>query len=389
MKGLNFSNSRSSNRGTPTGKSKLNYGRVLDIILDSDHEGYYEHGEALSLNGVYIRMIGQSSVEDLDRKSVFAYCGNASIKRIPLIGEIVKLETIPAPPLTGEGSQRGSIGTRLVYTDVVNSWNNPEHGANPDTSQKNWQKNLLGKDFKEHGKINPLQAFPGDITIEGRQGQSIRMTGTKHPSNTLVDVDNNGDPLTVISNGQIQTDEGFTSVVEDPNEDAASIWLTSNHSVPLEEANSTRKSYKEAPDQADTYRGAQVLVTSGRLFFNASEDHLLLASKKSIGLTADTVHLDGSTHLSFDAPKIYLGEKAFKDSNSLKEPLLKGKTSVEWLEDLVKVMDDLSQFLLKDLAPAPAAAIPQLKAYGGIIKGKLVPLKARLSKLKSKKVYTE
>lgn len=389
MKGLNFNPNSKSGVSRKSGGSRMNYGRVIDIILDSDHPKYYELGEALSLNGVFVRMVGQSKLEDTDSDLTFIYCGNPSIKRIPLAGEIVKIETIPAPPLSPLSANRGSTGTRQVYTDIVNSWNNPEHGANPDTTQKDWQSHLLGKDFKEKGKVNPLQPAPGDVSIEGRQGQSIRMTGAKHTSTSIIDDTNNGDPLLILSNGQVETEEGFTSINEDPNEDAASIWLTSNHSVPLEEANSTRKSYKEEPANAESFKGAQVLITSGRLFFNASEDHLLLASKNSIGLTADTVHIDGNKHLSLDAAKIYLGESSFKDPDSLKEPLLKGKTSVEWLEDLVKVMDDLSQFLLKDLAPAPAAAIPQLKAYGGIIKGKLIPLKARLSKLKSKKVYTE
>ena len=49
----------------------------------------------------------------------------------------------------------------------------------------------------------------------------------------------------------------------------------------------------------------------------------------------------------------------------------------------------MSDFLLNQLSPEPYSGVPMLKAYGGIIKGKLIPLKARLNKLKSKKVYTE
>lgn len=388
MRNLNFGN-KSSNQGTPTGGGGLKYGRVLDIILDSDHPSYFKYGEALSVNGVFIRMVGQSKLEDLDRQKVFAYCGNSTIKRIPLVGEIVKLETVPAPPLSPLASERGSTGTKLVYTEIVNTWNNPEHGANPDTTALNWQKSLLGDDFEESGTVNPLQAFPGDTLIEGRQGQSIRMTGAKHSLNVVTDSSNNGQPLLIISNGQPETDEGFTPIVEDPNKDPGSIWFTSNHTVPLEEANSRRDSYKDKPDEAGTFKGAQVLVTSDRLFFNAKQDHLLLSSKKTVGLTGESIHLDGNTFLSFDAPKIYLGEKAYKDSESIKEPLLKGKTSVEWLEDLVKVLEEMSDFLLNELSPEPYSGVPMLKAYGGIIKGKLIPLKARLNKLKSKKVYTE
>lgn len=384
----NFGSIASSSGGSSSAGSSQSYGRVVDIILDSDHPRYFEFGEGLAINGVFVRYLTQTRDEDLESNPIFIHQGSPTFKKIPLIGEVVKIESIPAPILEPTRAQRGGKSMRLVYTDIVNTWNTPEHNAYPNTKTADWQSTLFGKEFKEAGTVNPLQSFPGDVLMEGRHGQSIRLTGTQHELNELVDASNNGKPLFIISNGQKETDNGLEIIVEDVNEDAASIYLTSDHSIPLEAANTRQKSYKEKPDSSSAFKGEQVLINSGRLFFNAKSESILLAAKKTLGGSANSIHLDGNEFVTIDAPRVYLGEKAFKDSDSIKEPLIKGLTAEKWLEDNMDIFIKFAKFL-QTLPPLPSAAIPKLIAYGGILQGKLVPLKKRIPRLKSKKVFTE
>ena len=374
-------------RGGGGRSTGVNYGRVVSVVMDDTHPKYYDVLEGLGVGGVFYKPVDAGTSEDDDRDLPFAFQGNPSIRRLPLPGEIIALEKRPAPAT--DPSLKNELVMRLYWTEVINTWNNPEHNANPDITVKSYASKLFGKDFKEDGKINPLQLFPGDITIEGRQGQSIRMTGTKHKENKLTDGSNESKPVTIISNGQKETDSGIDRIVEDVNEDPASIYLTSDHTVELDEANNKRKAYKDKPDKPKKYKGSQVLINSDRLYFNAREEHLLLTAKKSVGISADTLNFDGNKEISVDADQIFLGVKAYKDPQSSKEPLLKGKTSVEWLDEFAAVVEAWGKFLSSTMIPVPSVAIPQQKAYGGKIVAQMKKLRRKIHRLKSKKVYTE
>ncbi|MFZ9219907.1 MAG: hypothetical protein ACO22Y_00225 [Sediminibacterium sp.] len=373
--------------GAGSSSSALSYGRVTDIILDKKHPKYKEKGSALAINGVFYSAV-KSYADDNpdDQDGGFAYAGNARMKNIPLIGEIVAIESRPAAQ-----NEISSSTARKVWVDIVNIWNTPEHNASPNTRNTNFAKNLFGKGFKENGKVNPLQMFPGDFAIEGRQGQSIRFTGTQHVNNLLVTKENNGQPLILISNGQIETKNGFDTIIEDINKDLGSIYFTGNHQIPLTPANKKRKSYNKIPIEANAYKKPQVLITSGRLFLNAREESILLSAAESVGLNAKTLNFDADEYICLDGKTIFLGEKARTATGYSKQPVLLGKNTVDLLEDLINAVEKFSQFLVSPtgLNPVPATAVAQLKKEGGIMFARIKPLKARLSELKSKKVFTE
>jgi len=374
--------------GGGAGSKGTFYGRVLDIILDRKHPKYYEMGEALSLNGVFYAGIkGDADIDqDESGEPAFAYQGNARVKHIPLIGEMVVIENRPAAT-----NEKTAGGSRKVWIDVVNVWNNPEHNASPNTKNPNWRKTLFGKGFKESGRINPLQGFPGDFSIEGRQGQSIRFTGVQHINNPLVTKQNNGQPLILIANGQVATKNGFDPIIEDINKDLGSIYLTGDHYVPLVQANKKRDSYNKIPAEANAYNKTQVVITGGRLFLNAREESILLSAVESVGLNAKSVNLDADDYICLDSKKIYLGVKARTAVEYSRQPVLLGKNTVDLLQDFIKAVESFAQFLVSPggLQPVPATAVAQLKKEGGILFSRITPLKARLSELKSKKVFTE
>ena len=77
--------------------------------------------------------------------------------------------------------------------------------------------------------------YEGDMILEGRFGNSIRFGSTNNSQeisnpNAWSDSGNTGDPITIIRNGQSSNldEKGWIPTTERINEDATSIYLTSN-----------------------------------------------------------------------------------------------------------------------------------------------------------------
>lgn len=360
------------------------FGRVVDVILDDKHPKYKEYGSSLSLNGVFFVPLAGSQTEELSTSIYFAYKGTSLLSIIPLKNEIVKVEYLPSP----EGRDSNASVKRAYWVSVIPLWNHPHHNAYPDTIQFPSQtSNIdLGDYFQESPKVNPLKTFAGDTIILGRASQSIRFTSTKSSGNNnpWVDSSNNGSPLTIISNGQTDSKEGDSPIIEDINKDPSSIYLTSNHIIKLSQANPKRSAWKSAPEKADVYKGSQVILNANRLYFNAREESAFISAKKGIGLNAKSVSIDGEDYIGLDATKIYLGVNALKREA---EPVLLGQTSIDWMNMLVQQLETLVT-TMSTPAPPPAY-VAACVATANTVKPSLPILKQRLKLLLSKKVFTE
>lgn len=105
------------------GGNTRKFGRVVDIILDSFHPEYDQYGKSQSINGVFYRQLDKGITEDDEQELFFAFCGTSDFKKIPLKGEIVKIETLPSDDLTNTPS-----ATKDYWTKVVTIWNHPQIG---------------------------------------------------------------------------------------------------------------------------------------------------------------------------------------------------------------------------------------------------------------------
>ena len=100
-----------------------------------------------------------------------------------------------------------------------------------------------GKTFQEKATIRNLFPNEGDIIIEGRFGNSIRFGSTAKQSEENKNVESpwstegqNGNPITIIRNGQSQVDLPFTNwypIYEDIQNDDSSIYMTSGQTIPV------------------------------------------------------------------------------------------------------------------------------------------------------------
>ena len=395
------------NQSNLVGNTSLNLKavRVVGILLDETHPRFEELG---GWNG-----IGTIEYQDVDFPITYETYPTAkplisNSKQFPLINEIVYLMLAPNTSIGGfTQSQNG------YYVNVVSLWNHPHHNgfpSNPQTPPNSQQKDYqqtqagsvrrvtdqsteinLGNTFIERSNIHPLLPFEGDILQEGRWGNSIRFSSTIKNTQTGQSQNNwsltgtSGDPITIIRNGQgNQTEEGWIPITEEINNDDASIYLSSTQSIPLTAASSNYFSYPtdSIPTIPNQYTGKQVILNSGRLVFNASLDHLLLSSAKSIGLSsAGTVNID-TPIFTVQTDKIYLGSK------NATEPLMLGNSTVDLLRQLIEGIQGLVQILAIQVGTPPGVPLEPTSTTSKNLLPTLTQLINNLDTITSKDNFT-
>jgi len=367
-------------KGGAGGGGKLQQGRVVKTVLSLSDP---DCTDPSMLNGVFYRLAkvagSETQTAGVLGKLSFARQGDASMRVIPMEGEMVEIY---------RGVSKNATGTDTVYWGkIINVWNHPHHNAVPDLKQENWSDRLLGGQA-EKATVSPLQANPGDTLIEGRLGQSIRLGGYKGTQSKNIDDSNDGMPIVLISNGQIKTDVGDLPIEEDINEDHNSIHFLSNHTTTLKAANDKRDTYNEVPPGSDQYKGNQVLINGGRLYFNAKEESALISAKTSIGLNANTLNFDGKEYACIDADKIYIGKKARTSPQSGNQPVVLGRQLENWLGALLDTLDTVATAMSTATA-VDAGPVTQLNAAGPSLKSTIQSLRTQYKTFQSKKVFTE
>ena len=378
-----ISNVSSANAGSSSGGPSSQFARVVDMILDEAHPQYTAKGGGKAINGIFYRPLNVALSEENSTVLPFAYQGTGQIKTVPVVGEIVQIESMPTSRKGTEKSQ-----STLYYTRIVNMWNHPNTNVYLDVFGNPDLDITQNGAFHQNPTINPIRSAPGDLQVEGRQGQSLRFTGAKGNANPWVDDSNVDKPVIILSNGQIDTDEGFTTINEVVNQDTSALYIVSDHKIPLTQASEKRNAYTDKPIKADQFKGNQVILNSGRLYFNAKQEDIQFSSVKSIGLnTEGTVNIDATSYFCVDGNQIYLGAKARTSPQANKQPVLLGNQTEQFLQLLIDELKGLSL----DLA---ACSDPILKKRGAQMAPILQTLSTRInpsgpSQLKSKKVYTE
>jgi len=345
--------------------------RVKSIVLDSTYPNFENIGGWNTL--------GCITTYENDSLILPLY---PNIKNYPLINEIVYIIEGKGNNIIGTPDKNELISQPNLsyYITATNIFNNPHNNAYPfslntpplpslnqiDSKIENYLKSeagntnipttqpskiYLGKTFKERSNIHPLLPFEGDIIYEGRWGNSIRLGSTvKDTPNNWSATGENGDPITIIRNGQgIQSEEGWIPIVENINNSDSSITLTSTQQVPLQASSTSYISYSTPPTSPNKYSGKQILLNSGRLVFNSNQDHILLSSAKSINLNSvESVNIDTKKFIT-QADQIFLGKEDLAN-----QPLMLGNNTVDLLKNLTSVVKELTN-TLKTLQSAPVA----------------------------------
>jgi hypothetical protein len=348
--------------------------RVQSVVFDDTHPRFKELGGWSAIGTIEF-----SSFRDPFAQNTLTYQTARpffpNIKQFPCQNEIVLL-------IQGVDSilaQTNVTDTSNYYVSILNLWNtphqnalpNPFQQANPNLSQKDYQTTSagsanvfttepetipLGPGFVEQTDIHPSKAYPGDIIYEGRWGNSIRFGSTAQNPNTNAWSSTGavGSPILILKNGQFASSEApWIPLSDDINLDDSSIYFTSTQRIPIEVSSTNDYfSYKSnPPTNPGQYAGKQIILNSGRLVFNTTEDHLLLSSKKSINLNAvESINLDTTGNTILQSNKLYLGSK------NATEPLLLGNATVTLLNSLLQALQQyvtITQTLVSTPAGTP------------------------------------
>jgi hypothetical protein len=271
--------------------------------------------------------------------------GSGIFRAIPLIPNIKSCPVAGEQVVVFYDTLNGEYKSNLSYYIVVNVWNNPSLNSIVSTNQITQPQNTDYFDPEKVKNIVPLSSLPGDVLYEGRFGNSIRL-GNSNPNypNGWSKDSQPFEPITILSNGQSTKNPTST---ENINSDLSSIYLTSYQK--LSNFNFTTKDWKSSynasdnvpiPENPDIYSQPQIVLNSDRVVINSKKDSVLINGLYSVGLFSNNnLNMKGK-NIYIDGVNIQLGPSGVKT-----EPVLKGDTTVDLLEDICKELKNLAQSL--------------------------------------------
>jgi len=347
-------------------KGQMVAARVTDIILDENHPKFKDVGEWNGIGAIIYEFVNQSGTST---NLSYALPYDSQQKTYPLVNEIVLLFSLP--------NQQMGVNTAnqsYFYLKPLGVWNHPHHDAypnlvksnNPQQSQDyratdkgvvrqvtdgsteidlNSPVNPSQNTFVEKIDIHPLMPYMGDSLMEGRYGQSIRFGSTAKSkseiSNNWSSAGNNGDPITILRNGQPTqvSDRGWIPITENISQDLSSVYLTSYQKIPFSLANENFISYTTKPTLPAQYTNPQIILNSDRIVLNAKNDSVLISGQNSVGISSNgSVNIDATSHY-ISSNDVRLGSK------NASQPVLLGDNTVDLLIELTEAVKNLASIL--------------------------------------------
>jgi len=340
---------------------------------------------------------------------------DANIKNIPVKGEVVMLLKGPTAynsalktgqeyyytnPISIQSSvhHNGIPGVtdfqRQVSTSNVTTRKNAEDGAYNKVESRLETGKTIDPGFPERLDVYPIQPYPGDIILEGRWGNSIRLGSTVderrvYPQRPLwkKGLGETGNPILIISNGTNPPQKPFNEfILEDPNTDDSSIWMTSGQAfsfTPASDvaASTANRSVNLYVDNVNA--GNQILISSDRILLNAKKQELMGFSSEGIGFSSQkAIALDGGIVVEMEAPRINLGLNAVS-------PVLLGDKTLQWLGDLCDSLANLCSSISKQThLTGTGESLPPTNAPDfNKIKSDIKSLRSSLKSLPSNQVF--
>ena len=338
--------------------------------------------------------VRMSKSKKSDVNAILAYPLESNIKEYPLPGELVVVV---------------EYANRIFYTQKLNrfgSINSNTYSGFSSTKNITYT-NYTPTPFLDNENIREVKSEHGDISFNGRFGQSIRLgsnittfysraidepdvgTGLKNSPNILIRA-GQSHPMS----GSIPNDRKWElhehpwrPVEEDLNDDGSSIWLTTNQPTNLEFSGAPPKHYVHDEIKNGEYKdikqlgGNQIILNSDRISFNTKKNSILINSTRNISLSAAY-----DIGLEVDQPngKIKLGRK------DAKEPVLGGDKTMEIITSLC---DAIGGFASETIAAVGGhitpVALAQVNIASANLKTQLTGIKSRLNNAKSKYVFVK
>lgn len=384
--GLSSLNSPSSSGGSPF---KFKVGKVFATVMDEktpSKKVFDECGRWAGIGTVLFKPYPSSKTKDnyeenTTSNTVLGYSVAKPFfpnqKYIPLNGELILFFSLPSI-----NTQKNNSNTTPAYYYItnINLW-----GNNHSNSQTADPEHPLGFGFDENPNIQSLLPFEGDYILEGRFGNTLRFGSTNKINtgeNFWSDSGKNGNPITILTNGHKFGGEKL--YVEDINQDASALYLTSTQKVPLEVAKTKLNPLTTTSLPNKYLEGSQAILTSDRVIINSKKENVLLFAQNNIELyTKNTISLDADDKVVINSPTILLG---LNGSSVPEEPALLGNETIILLNSLLTSLSSFSTICSSALNGSKGSPITQLNTAARGLKESVDNLIPKLQNIKSQKV---
>ena len=306
------------------------------------------------------------------------------------------------------------------YTQKLNYWNSVNLNSWPGLSKPTkpfTPENYDIKAFTSNEFVREIKSYEGDMTFNGRFGQSIRFGSNiteliekqkqNYPIGGPLDTKgtNSYSPNIIMRAGQAIATKNLAGepsswdldvwnkqkpVLEDINEDASSIWITTNQIIGL------TKSVKSTVRGVDPnfFDGKQIILNSDRIVFNSKLNSIHLYSKLDVSIVSKRrIILECSEKNSWagGVGGVQLGlaniHGIIPDPHI--QPVLKGHQTMAIISALIDAINDFSKQLHGAIGgswvPVP---LTQINTASMQLTSALGKLKKRLDDPKSKIVTT-
>jgi len=376
----------SSNKPISSPNIRPNIGKVYGIVTTENTPTKKQFERVGGFNGIgtvfYLdydqakNTIGDLSDAFLDRCKV-AKPFNDFVQAYPLVGELIQLTIAPSP-----ASQINETSTQKYYTGVVNLWNNNQ--------QNSPSPGALGKTFTENSDIRRLAPFEGDRIIQGRKGNGLRFgttVKTNSDKNEWSNAGDDGDPITILVNGYVTTDQASQVNVEEVNKEKSSIYMTSTQVIPLLPDRKDNLNSLTKPLLPNKYQSSQLILNSDRITLNSKKDEVMIFAKTNVEInTNNIINLNAENRVHLNTKKIFLGSK--KDGSAPDEPVLLGDKTKLLLSKLLKALSELGNNLSTIVATPPGTPLAGVNVAGGKLSTKMNALQKELKNILSENTFT-
>ena len=382
-------------------------GFVYDVILDETNP-YAVEKSAFStyIGAIRFRTRDMSTVSDSELPVALPMDKN--IKNLPVRNEMVEIIKMQGgsyyyrkigvtfnPSVTAEENAIGAeFAKESQLQNSAQGYNAVAQTGTANTNESNSPTKGFGKYYTPKQYLHNLKLYEGDLLIEGRFGNTIRLSGYNNPGNKYA-------PTLIIRNnesGITRTDKykENQSVEEDFNRDGSIIAMTSEQfELPftpgtLSDKGSTDFETKPASFQNYPTKliGDQILLNSGRIILSAKNAEMMFFSKKNYGFVSDgALSIDNKLGIDVTVGDninfvtndrdvvFYTGKGSVFLGNTELEPIVKGQQLVDILSELI---DAITQQIY--LTPSgPTAEGPTNLSQFGNIKSRLNNILSKLN----------
>ena len=219
----------------------------------------------------------------------------------------------------------------------------------------------------QNSKIREIDSEEGDITFNGRFGNTIRLGSNikeiKEGDGVKEHTGKENSPNVIIRAGQgVEESIPTKPIKEDINLDGSSLWMTTDQLVPFER--SSEKAHAKTYPQK--YDGKQIIINSDRIVFNTKLNSIHAFSKNEISMAADR-------RLNLESPIVNLADRMAD------QPAIAGDVL---MDDIIwPIVDALVQFA-NGIQPTMASVIDFKVPLDNIV-GPSSTLSATLAQLKT------